>query len=148
MIVATMVFVVSLALCLFYLQVACHKILSQEFNPERLRSFANSYRLEFLFVRKEMEQAAAPVDYSWVSMALKCDFLALTYLMKNTPGGCSRKERLLMVYFKTLLMVLSVSHAFKLNERGTVLKQTSILNYFTNVLSERVEQVQFCSLTA
>jgi hypothetical protein len=147
-ILATMVFVTSLALCLFYLQAACQNILRQEFNRERLRSFANAYRLEFLFVRKEMEQADTPVDYRWVRMALKCDYLALTYLLKNTPGGCSRKERLLMGYFKALLMALSISHAFNLNEKRTVLKQTSILNYFTSTLSERVGPVQFCSLTA
>src|SRR5437868_5362381 len=142
-----MVFVTSVALCLFYVQVACQKVLSQEFNPERLRSFASAYRLEFLFVRKELEQEQAPADYRWVRMALKCDYLALAYLMKNTPGCCSRTERLLMLYFKALSTVLSLSHTFKLNEKRTILKQTSILNYFTSLLSERAGQVQFGSLT-
>jgi hypothetical protein len=148
-ILPVMILVSSLALCLFYLQAICHNILRREFDPERLRSIANAYRLEFLFVRKEMEQATAPVDYKWVRMALKCDYLALTYLLKNAAAaGCSRKERLLMLYFKTLLMVLSVSHLLKLDEKGAILKQTSILHYFANTLGEQVGPVQFCSLTA
>ncbi len=116
MILPVMILVSSLALCLFYLQATCHNILRREFDPERLRSIANAYRLEFQFVRKEMEQATAPVDYKWVRMALKCDYLALTLL--------------------------------KLDEKGTILKQTSILHYFANTLGEQVGPVQFCSLTA
>jgi hypothetical protein len=148
-ILATMILVVSLALGLLYLQATCQGILRREFDPERLKSIADAYRLEFLFVRREMEHGESPVDYRWVRMALKCDYLALSYLVKNAAStSYSGRERLLSVYFKALLVVLSVSHALRLNEKPTILRQTAVLNYFANVLGERVGKVQFSTLTA
>ena len=148
-ILSVMILISSAALCQFYLQTTCQNILRREFEPERLRSIANAYRLEFLLVRKEVEGSDGPVDYKRVSMALKCDYLALSYLLKNKAAkGCSRKEHLLMLYFKILSVVLSVSHLLKLNEKGAIVKQTSILNYLANTVGEQAGEIQFCCLTA
>jgi hypothetical protein len=130
-----MILVSSVALGLFYIQSACQNILRREFDPARLRSVVNSFRLEFLFVRKEMEQSGAPVDYRWASLALKCDYMALTYLLKNASKQTySNRERLLMAYFKTLSLFVSVAHVLKVDEKRAMFKQTAILNYFASLL--------------
>ena len=149
MILAILILVSSVSLGLFYIQTTCQNILRREFDPARLRSVVNSFRLEFLFVRKEVEQSDAPVDYRWARMALKCDYMALTYLLKNaSQNGLSGRERLLTLYFKSLSLLVSFAHALKLNEKRAIFKQTAILNYFASMLGEQVGEIQFSSLSA
>jgi hypothetical protein len=139
----------SSAFGLVYLQATCENMLRRAFDTERLRSLANNCRLEFLFVRKEMESADRQMDYGWVRMALKCDYLALTYLLKDaSQAGYSRRERLLMLYFRTLFLGLSVQHVLKLNEKRLVLKLTTILHYFATTVDKRVGGRQLDSLAA
>jgi hypothetical protein len=151
MIVSVLILVTSLALCLFYLQGTCRTILNREFQREYFRSVVNASRLEFLVVRDGINRPQGQVDYSEVRTALTCDYLALTYLLKNAVSVArkySRQERLLMLYFRGLLMVLSVSHLLRLNEKRAILKLTSILQYFANTLGERVVQTATVSFTA
>ena len=143
MIVSVLILVTSLALCLFYLQGTCRTILNREFQREYFRSVVNASRLEFLVVRDGINRPQGQVDYSEARTALTCDYLALTYLLKNAVSVArkySRQERLLMLYFRGVLMVLSVSHLLRLNEKRAILKLTSILQYFANTLGERVVQ--------
>ena len=147
MILAVMILVSSVALGLFYLQTTCQGILRNEFDPVRLKSVVNSFRLEFLFVRKEIEQSEGPLDYRWASLALKCDYMALTYLLKNaSKKGCSSRDRLLMAYFKILSLFVSAAHVLKMDEKRAMCKQTTILNYFASILGEQVGELQFSSL--
>jgi len=76
--------------------------------------------------------------------------LALTYLLKKNAAssGCSRRERLLAFYFKTLWLMASAQHLLKLNEKRAVLKLPAILRYFASFLGERVAGVQFSDLAA
>jgi hypothetical protein len=151
MILATIILVSSSALCLFYLQVTCHKILKREFAREYFTSIANANRLEFVFVRRSLEEYNAPVDYAWIRLALKCDYLALTYLLKNAANSkqaYSREEWLLMLYFRSLFLLLSFLHVLKLRERPAILKLTAILQHFANRLGERVSKVRFGNLSA
>jgi hypothetical protein len=141
MVLPILVLVTSLSLCLFYLQVTCRTILNREFRREYFRSVVNASRLEFLLVRNGIEGADMPVTYSRIRMALTCDYLTLTYLLRNAVNAnqtFSRQERLLMLYFRGLLLSLSVSHLLKLNEKRAILKLTAILQYFANILGERV----------
>jgi hypothetical protein len=133
----------SLALCLFYLQVTCSTILNREFQREYFRSVVNASRLEFLSLREGVQYPEGGFNYSEARMALSCDYLTLTYLLKNAANAerrYSRQERLLMLYFRSLLGLLGISHALKMNEKRTVLRLTAILEYFANVLGERVFQ--------
>jgi len=53
-------------------------------------------------------------------MNMKCDFLALTYLLKNASNmrQCySREERLLMLYFRLALISLTIRHWLRLREK-------------------------------
>jgi hypothetical protein len=151
MVLATVILVSSVALCLFYLQVTCQNILKREFEREYFTSIVNANRLEFLFVRRSLEDFDAPVDYAWVRLALKCDYLALTYLLKNAANArhsYSREERLLMLYFRSLFLLLSVLHLLKMRQKSAILSLTSILQHFANVLGKRVSQIRFGNLSA
>jgi hypothetical protein len=154
MILAVITLILSSALLLVYLQATCQRILRQKFGHEFFHSVVNANRLEFPFVRKALEEFDVPVDYERFRMQLKCDFLALTYLLKNacnTKRRFSKEERLLRTYFRAVFKVLWITHFLRLNERyerAAVLKLTSILEYFANVLGERVDTIRFGDMTA
>ena len=151
MTLAIMIIIVSIALLFFYLQAICQRILRREFGHEFFHSVVNANRLEFPFVRKALEEFNVPVDYERFRMQLKCDFLALTYLLKNAGNAkrrFSKEERLLRMYFRVVFSVLWIRHRMGLSERAAVLKLTSILEYFANVLGERVHTIRFGDMTA
>ena len=152
MIVSTMILISSLAMFLLYLQAACESILRREFDSV-LRLTVNACRLEFQFVQKEMQDTETQSDCGWVRMALKCDYKALAYLLKNAgTANYSRRERILMpylmLYFRALSLMVSVQHSLKLNEKRTILKLTGILNYFANVLGASVNEAALVSVSA
>jgi hypothetical protein len=151
MILATVILILSTALFFFYLQVTCEKILRRQFAREYFRSIVNTARLEFPSLRKSLEEFDAPVDYAWLRIMLKCDFLALTYLLKNAASvnhRFSREDRLLILYFRWLFLSLAVRHLLRFNEKQAVLSLTSILQYFANVVGQGVDAVRFGNLTA
>jgi hypothetical protein len=151
MISAIVILIFSSALLMFFLQSVCQTILRREFGHEFFHSVVNANRLEFPFVRKALEEFDAPVDYERFRMQLKCDFLALTYLLKNACNAkrrLSREERLLRMYFKAVFFALWLRHKVGLRERAAILKLTSILEYFANVLGERVDTIRFGDMTA
>lgn len=151
MIVASMILVISVALFFFYVQAACQKILARKFSEAYFQSIVDANRLEFPFVRKALEDFDTPVDYPWVCMTLKCDYLALTYLLKNaanTKQSYTREERLLMLYFRAIFFSLFTLHALKLREKPTIIKLTQVLQHFADVVGERVNQVRFGEVSA
>ena len=93
MIIASLILIVSTALFLFYFQATCQRILRKKFEQEYFQSIVNANRLEFPSVRKALEEFDAPVDYSRYRMTLKCDFLALTYLLKHAANAQQRFTR-------------------------------------------------------
>ena len=151
MFMATLILILSTALFFFYLQVVCQKILRRQFTQEFFQSIVNANRLEFLSVRKAIEDFGSPMEYPRLTLTLKCDFLALTYLLKNAANVNQRysyEERLLILYFKLVFASLVTRHWLKLRETTAAIKLTSILEYFANVVGERVNTVRFGNLTA
>jgi hypothetical protein len=151
MVSTTLVLIGSLALLLFYLQQACEAILRRRFEDPLPDPIVDANRLEFPFVRKAIEEFDAPVDYSRFRVQLKCDYLALTYLLRNAANQrhrLSRPERMLAAYFGTLYGLLTLVHLFGMPEKAIFLKMTAVLEYFANVLGERIKQVRFGELTA
>jgi hypothetical protein len=150
MILAALILIISTALFFFYLQAACQRILRTRFEQEYFRSIVNANRLEFPELRKEFEEYGHAMDYARLRMTLKCDFLALTYLLKNAANvnqRYSRDEFLLMFYFRTLFATVAARRLMRLGEKKAVLKLTAILEYFANVVGRRVNQVRFGNLT-
>jgi hypothetical protein len=151
MFMAALILIVSTGLFFFYLQAVCQKILRRQFAQEFFQSIVNANRLEFPSVRKAIEEFGSPVEYPRLTLTLKCDFLALTYLLKNAANVNQRysyEERLLIVYFKLVFASLVSRHLLKLREAPAALKLTTILEYFANVVGERVNTVRFGNLTA
>ena len=151
MILAALILVLSTAMFFFYFQVTCQKILRRQFDREYFQSIVNANRLEFPSLRKSLEEFGAPVDYPRLRMMLKCDFLALTYLLKNAANvnqRYSNEERLLILYFRWQFLSLAVRRLLKVGERKAILRLTSVLQYFANVVGQRVNTVRFGNLTA
>ena len=151
MILAALILILSTAMFFFYFQVSCQKILRRQFDREYFQSIVNANRLEFPSLRKSLEEFGAPVDYPRLRMMLKCDFLALTYLLKNAANvnqRYSNEERLLILYFRWQFLSLAVRRLLKVGEKKAVLKLTSVLQYFANVVGQRVNTVRFGNLTA
>jgi hypothetical protein len=151
MVMAGLILILSSALFFFYLQTVCQKILLRHFEQEFFQAIVNANRLEFPSVRRAIEEFGAPVDYGRLLMTLKCDFLALTYLLRNAANvnqRYSREERLLILYFRVVFASLITRHWLKLREQPAILKLTAILQYFANVVGERVNTVRFGNLTA
>jgi hypothetical protein len=151
MILAALILILSTAMFFFYFQVTCQKILRRQFDREYFQSIVNANRLEFPSLRKSLEEFGAPVDYPRLRMMLKCDFLALTYLLKNAANvnqRYSNEERLLILYFRWQFLSLAVRRLLKVGEKKAILRLTSVLQYFANVVGQRVNTVRFGNLTA
>ncbi|MFZ0963375.1 MAG: hypothetical protein WAO35_21140 [Terriglobia bacterium] len=151
MFIAALILIVSTGMFFFYIQAFCQKVLRRQFTQEFFQSIVNANHLEFPSVRKAIEDFGCPMEYPRLTLTLKCDFLALTYLLKNAANVNQRysyEERLLIVYFKLIFASLAMRHWLKMRERSATLVLTAILEYFGNVVGERVNSVRFGSLTA
>lgn len=149
--ISAMILVLATALLLFNLQTICEGILRREFKDPLPDPIVDANRLEFPYVRQTLEEFDAPLDYPRFSMHLKCDYLALIYLLKNAANQkrrLSRSERTLAIYFRVLSGTLAVLHLMKFGERAVLLKMTAVLEYFANVLGERIKSVRFGRETA
>jgi hypothetical protein len=151
MALAALILILSSAFFLFYLQVTCQRLLRRQFDREYFLAIVNANRLEFSAVRRTLEEFNAPVDYPRLRMVLKCDFLALTYLLKNAVNvdqRYSRDEQLLMLYFRLVFASLITRHWLRVREKPAILKLTAVLQYFANVVGQRVDTVRFANLAA
>jgi hypothetical protein len=149
MVVASLILIISTALLLFYFQVTCQKILRRKFDREYARSIVNANRLEFPAVQKSLVDFENGVDYARLRMTLRCDFLALTYLLRNAGNIRQRythEERLLIFYSRTLFMSLFFRHVLRLREKPAFLRLTAVLEYFANVVGQRVDNIRFGNL--
>jgi hypothetical protein len=145
-ILAPLILILSTATFFFYLQVTCQRVLHQQFERDHFQSIANVIRLEFPSLRRSLAELAVAVDYSRVPRALTCDFLALTHLLKNTADakpGYSKEQRLLILYFRAQFLSLAVRRFLRVGERKAALRLTSVLQYFANVVGERMNEVEF-----
>ena len=101
----------------------------------------NANGFNFPSVRKALEGFGVSVKYPWLMMTLRCDFQALAYLVKTAANAKQRytyEDRLLIIYFKLVFISLVMCHWLKLQETPAALKLTAILEYFANVVGERV----------
>ena len=151
MVLAALILILSTAFFFFYMQATCQRILRRQFDREYFLTVVNASGLEFPAVRRTLGELNAPVDYPRLRMVLKCDFLALSYLLKNAVNVHQRysgEERLLMFYFRLIFASLIARHWLRVREEPAILKLTTILQYFANVVGQRVNTVRFANLTA
>ena len=151
MVFAALILILSTAFFFFYFQATCQRILRQQFDREYFLSIVNANLLEFPVVRRTLGDLNAPVDYPRLRVILECDFQALTYMLKNAVNVNQRyslQERLLMFYFRLVFASLMTRHWLRVAERPAILKLTTVLQYFANVVGQRVNTVRFANVTA
>ena len=149
MILSWLILALSMAMVFFYFQATCQRILRRQFDREYFQSIVNVIRLEFPSLRQALEQSGASLDYSRLPKALKCDFLALTHLLRNTADvkpGYSKEQRLLILYCRVQFLSLSVRCLLRVGEKKAALRLTSVLQYFANAIGQRLYADEFGSL--
>lgn len=140
MVVSVAVLVVSAALFLFYIQALSQKILRQEFSHPYFREIVKAVHLEYPVLR-DSYASNDPYDYRNARLALKCDFFTLKYLLKNGDPErrhLSRREKILMLYFRLMFFSLPIRHALNLREKEGMLELASALQFFANSLGEKL----------
>ena len=150
MVFSALVLILSAAFFFFYLQATCQRILRQQFDREYFLAIVKANLLEFPAVRRTLEDLNAPVDYPRLRTTLECDFLALTYLLKNAVNVNQRyslEERLLMFYFRLVFASLITRQWLRVAEKPAILKLTAILQHFANVVGQRINTVCLANLT-
>lgn len=148
MVMAALILILSTALWCFYCQVAIQKILRRAFDHACLQTLVRANRLMFPTLHASSTPTSASGDYAGLRTSIECDFRTLTYLLKHSCNlrQChSRQERMLMLYFRLVLGCLSVRHWLRLREKPTVELLAAILQYFANLVGERVSS---CRLVA
>lgn len=141
MITATLILILSVAMFIYYFQVICQTILRREFDREYFWCIVNANRLEFLTMRQAIKSPGKQPSFEWFRQGLRCDFLALTYLLKHSPGarqGYSREARVLTVYFRIVYLFMLACHVFRLGEQRALVQLTSILEHLANLAGQRV----------
>lgn len=143
MISAFAILILSTALFFFYIQTLCDKILRREFSRPYFREILDAIELEFPRVRQAMS-VNAPMNYSQTRLALRCDFLALTYMVRNANLKRRRfsvQEMILVAYFRVLLFWLAFRHVLHFREKECVIQLTVILRHFANLVGERIDSI-------
>jgi hypothetical protein len=143
--------VVSIFILLFsviflgmWLRAACQSILRQRFEEDYAPGVADSMQLEFLAIREALEGAPEEIaDYGGVLNTLERDYEALTYLLRNaatvTVGRYSRSERLLILDFQLLRFWVRFKRLAGFESwRSGLVEMTRILEYFSNVMGQRL----------
>ena len=151
MFVPVLILILPSGLLFLYLPAVCHRLLQRRSTQRFYEKMVDVNGLEFPSVRTAIEECGSPGEYPHVTAALKCDFLALTYLLKvaaNVNQRHTYEDLLLILYFKVLYVSLVTRHLLRLSETSPALKLTAILQYFANVVGERVHALRFGDLTA
>jgi hypothetical protein len=150
MVMACVILIFSTALFFFYCQVTMQKILRRAFDHAHFQTLAAAIRLEFPTWRKAFEEPNASVNYLRLRGGLKGDYAALTFLLKNASNlrqGYSHEERYLMLYFRLLLVSLTLRHMLRICEKPAVMSLAAILQYFANVAGARMSSLRNADLS-
>ena len=148
--VSALILVFSAALLLFYLQAACERIIGRPFEEPLAHPVIEGNKLTFLQIRHALETSQALVDCARFRAQLNCDFAALIHLLRN--AGAERRrlsgaERTGAIYFRVLSGFSAVCRLVGIEGRSLLLKMTSVLEFFANLLGERTRRVRFGQLT-
>jgi hypothetical protein len=141
LVISILILLVSTALLLFYVETFCEQALRHEFSRPYFKEVINAIQLQYPGLRDSYISQNIRVDYSQARLSLKCDFVTLEYLLKNcdpTHGPLSRRERVLIHYFRFVFYSLTVRHAFNLREKEAMLKLATILQFFANSIGEKL----------
>ena len=143
----------SLAALAYWLRFTVVTILSRDRLAEEAERMAVANRLEFLQVRKKVEESVDHAGDLRLAQALRHDFLALTYLLRYAAtinvGRYSREERLLVVDFYMMRAIYGLGRMFSPRlARYAMLEMTEVLEHFAGVMSQRMSSFALDMMTA
>lgn len=141
---AALILTISAGVGLFFLQKALEGILRREFDRPYFKAIVRAHCLEFPNAQKTLDTPDAPVEYARLRIALKCDFLTLSRLLKRSHGVGTfdpEKDRLLLVYSRLGFLSLAVRHLLKVGERPAVLKLAATFQCLANMVGQRELQL-------
>lgn len=142
--VSVFILLMSGVMLVFWLRSASQSVLRQRFEQDYSSEVAEANQLEFLAIRRAIASAPEAIaDHRNVLTALEQDYQALSYLLRNAAtvhvGRYSRSERLLILDFHLLSFWVRLSRGLGLNGwRSGLLEMTTILQYFGNVVGQRL----------
>ncbi|MFQ5926487.1 MAG: hypothetical protein ACE5MH_03540 [Terriglobia bacterium] len=142
--ISAFVLVVSVLLLVFWLRTSCRSILREQFARDYFADMVAAIQLEVLAIRQALEKTPDEVvDCRGMLAALQRDYEALTYLLRNAAtvhvGRYSFRERLLIVDFHLLRLWIRLKGSVGWKSwRGDLLEMTEILQYFANVMGQRM----------
>jgi hypothetical protein len=143
-VVSVFILASSALLLLLWLRSATQSILRQPFEHRYSAEVAEANQLEFLAIRKALrEHPEEGGDDEGMLNALERDYDALSYLLRNAAtlhvGRYSASERLLVLDFQLLRVRARIARVLGLKSwRSNLLEMTSILEYFGNVVGQRL----------
>jgi len=149
MILSALTLIISTALLFLFLQSTCRKIVRREFDRPYFRAVIEAGRFQFPAWRNLLEAGGEVMDHAALRTALRCDFTAVTYLLKMTAvrsRGASGKERLLLMYSRYLFLSLAIRRVLGLRAKPAALELAALLKYFANLVGQRVQVVSYGGL--
>jgi hypothetical protein len=143
-IVSVFILISSLALLVLWVKSATRSILRASFEQDYSREVAEANRLEFLAIRQALSSDLDEGgDFGEALSSLERDYEALSYLLRNAAtlhvGRYTRAEKLLVLDFHLLRIWARFSRLLGLRAwRSSLLEMTTILEYFGNVVGQRL----------
>jgi hypothetical protein len=143
-IVSVFILASSILLLFFWLRSATQSILRRPFERRYSEEVAEANQLEYLAIRQALGGNPDTIsDHGDVLDALERDYEALSYLLRNAAtlhvGRHSPSERLLILDFQLLRLRARIAGTLGVgNWRSVLLQMTTILEYFGNVVGQRL----------
>lgn len=143
----------SAAALAYWLRFTVVTILNRDRLAEEAERMAVANRLEFLQVRRKVEESASEAADLRLAQALRHDFLALTYLLRYAAtinvGRYSHEERLLVVDFYMMRAIYGLGRMFSPRlARYAMLEMTEVLEHFAGIMSRRMSSFALDMMTA
>ncbi len=143
-VMSVFILAMSAAMLVVWLRSASQAIRKRPFAEDCRAEAFRSVRLQYLELQELLREDPLAVTPGDESLALlQRDFNALTYLLRRTAdgtlGGHTQAERLLMLDFKLLRTWVHLKQRLSVdNWRTTLLEMSQIVNYFGQVVGQRL----------
>jgi hypothetical protein len=144
MIASILIILVSAALLVYWFRYTCVLILRTRTGKDRAVEMATANGLRFHQIQGRSVREAPFAELLALQKALESDYRLLTYLVEHTAGlevgGVTLEQRMLMLDFKAMRLVCSVSRWVGIDRTRAALEEmSSILNYMANAMGDRIE---------
>ena len=144
MIASILIILVSAALLAYWFRYTCVLILRTRTVKDYAAGMATANDLRFHEIQGRLVREAPLVDLPVLQKALESDYRLLTYLVEHTAGlevgGLTIEQRMLMLDFKAMRLVCTLSQWVGVDSASGALEEMScILNHLANAMGERIE---------